>query len=175
MQMLGIHHNQNIRFAACRMVRSPFLTSWIKQMARMINLPLWIIWAKSIPNFYASEKIFEPPESRHQRAFPATRPALPGGNAHRGSRAGRELPPHSYPFQCGLHGPPLAQLNLHFRHDLGLNITVKIAVLLPQSLSQRVRHREWQPRDHKQGNHISWKIHPFPAGTACKQPHWAIA
>ena len=63
----------------------------------------------------------------------------------------------------------LTQLDLHFGHDLGLDVTVKIAVLRPQRFSQRIGHGERKPRDHKQRNHISWEIHSFPTGTAGEQ------
>ena len=51
----------------------------------------------------------------------------------------------------GADGPPkaLPQLLLHFRHDLGLDVTVQVGVAFPPGLPYRVGHRERQPHDHQ--------------------------
>ena len=63
----------------------------------------------------------------------------------------------------------LPQFDLHLRHDFGLNVAVKIAVLLPQGFSQRVRHLKWQLHNDEQRDHISGEIHAFPARSTGEQ------
>ena len=63
----------------------------------------------------------------------------------------------------------LTQLDLHFGHDLGLDVTVKIAVLLPHGLSQWVWYLKWQLHNDEQGDHVPGEINTFPTGSTGEQ------
>lgn len=60
------------------------------------------------------------------------------------SRAGVENSDHAaVVFGSDGTAKALPQFDLHLRHDFGLDVAVKIAVLLPQGFSQRVRYLKW--------------------------------
>ena len=69
------------------------------------------------------------------------------------------------------NGPtkPLPQLALHIRQHHCLDVIMKAGIVHFFCLTERVRHGEWQPRNHQQRHHITRKIYPLPAWASSKQ------